>query len=815
MTTAAAPIDDPHAIEVTVTFEADWHVGSGAGRPGDVDRLVQRDGDGLPCVPAKTLIGVWRDACERVAVALDDGAADGAWQQLAATVFGTAQAGEHRQTLDRPRPAALTVRPLRLSPPLRGALAHPSRRTARQACTLVRPGVRVDDDTGQARAGLLRFDEVARRGLRLHGRATLALDGDADEAARALLVAAAATVERLGGKRRRGLGRCRVTLDDHALDDALDYLDDHPVPPTAALPAATGRALEPDRAAVRSTPVTGDTNQAAATDRGSWQVVSLRLVPPTPVVAAAATVGNVIESHDYVPGRMLLPHVAAALAAAGVDPTRAIAVGDLVVTDAVPVVAGQRAHPTPGALAVEKGGALPDATAYNRLVERGPDGVQLKAVRGGWIDHPAADVAPTRVTTPMQVATHNTIDDATQRPTGDVGGVFTYQAIAAGVELAAEVRLAPGLAAQLAPAGGGWHERLAGQWQLGRSRKDDYGLVEVSASAPQPVDATTTDAPTAGRSGGEVTVWLLSDTVVVDEALGAQPTVQAVADALGRALEATLTVRDPDPNYVDAAVWTRRTEGWQTRWGLPRPSTPAVGAGSCFVAAVDGQLDAAAVTAVETAGIGQRRAEGLGQVWIDPPLLTTPASPRRRPADPGAGEPPPFRPVDAADADADIAALVERAAARSRIRDAAEQFAANATRRHEVLGWSSQGPPSSQLGGLQSALIGDTTLASALAWAGHLADTPNRRDKWPADSLGTLRRLLAGQDRDAVWHDLQLDGEQLQDCLVTDTDPAGLRADLRDEAVRLLLLAALRHHRRHVEEQPEPAGDSRVEQESP
>ena len=30
-----------------------------------------RDADGLPFVPAKTLRGIWRDACERVAYGLD------------------------------------------------------------------------------------------------------------------------------------------------------------------------------------------------------------------------------------------------------------------------------------------------------------------------------------------------------------------------------------------------------------------------------------------------------------------------------------------------------------------------------------------------------------------------------------------------------------------------------------------------------------------------------------------------------------------------------------------------------------------------
>ena len=50
-----------------LTFESDWHIGTGAGIPGSVDRQVLRDGDGLPYVPGKTLTGILRDAAEWVA----------------------------------------------------------------------------------------------------------------------------------------------------------------------------------------------------------------------------------------------------------------------------------------------------------------------------------------------------------------------------------------------------------------------------------------------------------------------------------------------------------------------------------------------------------------------------------------------------------------------------------------------------------------------------------------------------------------------------------------------------------------------------
>src|SRR5436305_11235216 len=61
------------SFRLRLEMKSDWHIGAGAGRPGDVDRLVRRDEDDLPFVPGKTLTGIWRDACERVALGLDDG----------------------------------------------------------------------------------------------------------------------------------------------------------------------------------------------------------------------------------------------------------------------------------------------------------------------------------------------------------------------------------------------------------------------------------------------------------------------------------------------------------------------------------------------------------------------------------------------------------------------------------------------------------------------------------------------------------------------------------------------------------------------
>lgn len=47
--------------QMSISFTSDWHCGTGQGRHGGIDRLVRRDADDLPFVPAKTLLGLWRE----------------------------------------------------------------------------------------------------------------------------------------------------------------------------------------------------------------------------------------------------------------------------------------------------------------------------------------------------------------------------------------------------------------------------------------------------------------------------------------------------------------------------------------------------------------------------------------------------------------------------------------------------------------------------------------------------------------------------------------------------------------------------------
>src|SRR5450432_381037 len=107
----------PPVFPVRVRMLSDWIVGTGEGRVGDVDATVRRDADGLPFVPAKTLIGIWRDACEQVAGWLDGSGGGAPWQAWVDWIFGSQpdMAGDRTAVAGRgPEPAALALSPARL-----------------------------------------------------------------------------------------------------------------------------------------------------------------------------------------------------------------------------------------------------------------------------------------------------------------------------------------------------------------------------------------------------------------------------------------------------------------------------------------------------------------------------------------------------------------------------------------------------------------------------------------------------------------------------------------------------------------------------
>jgi len=559
---------------------SDWHVGSGTGRPGSVDRLIARDPNGLPYIPAKTLTGIWRDALERLTTALDDGEAEGQWTAWTDVLFGSQPALARGAHTEAPRPAALEISPAALPEVLRTRLVGQERTVLRQALTFVKPGVAIDAQRGQARPDHLRFEEMARIGTILYATCILDLPehGDQRAVASALLPASAQLLEHLGGKRRRGAGRCRLTIPGHPVPEALQWLQSHAQPP--AQPVVAQGQL--------SGSVAPATSAIQPSTTGAWLALPISLHVQTPLAVAARTLGNVTEPLDYVPGTLLLPYVTRVLRDLGYsDCQAAVAAGTLQILPATLDIHGTRGLPVPQVLFQHKmgGGFDHPGTIVNRLFEAPPDQIQLKGLREGYIGTWGNRQLPHYDRVPQVLLTHNTVEDTVQRPTSDVGGVYSRGAIASDVLLRTELRLHPTVAEALKAHHATWWEQLNGVCRLGVSRKDDYGLVKLTVQGPPkwPVSTSRFDPAQANR----LTVWLLSDMLLRDNAL--RPTVNndCLRDALEARLEVKLKAATPAAQYLQELLQVHRIESWHTRWGQPRPSLVAIAAGSCALFDID------------------------------------------------------------------------------------------------------------------------------------------------------------------------------------------------------------------------------------
>jgi CRISPR-associated protein Csx10 len=756
----------PHVrpeFSLLVSMESDWHVGSGVGRPGAVNRLVARDQDGLPYIPAKTLTGIWRDACEQVAASLDQGGSG--WTALVEAMFGS-QPGAMGNDGDRrpegPHPAALSVRPARLSSGLREAL-RAGQQPLREALTFVRPGVRIDRASGRALDRHLRFIEVARGGCRLRAEGCrLDLDrmGEAAPAAWALLVAGLRLVDRLGGGRRRGAGRCRWSIEGVGPQEELALLDHLQQWPHAPRPLALPSPIPPRRSQLEG-----------GTD---WVEMVLRLELVDPVVVQGRVLGNLVEGLDHLPGRLLLPLIERAAIEAGFDLREAIARGHLRALPGYPDVEGSRGRPAPFVLQHRKGAG---AEGIFRGDGNGSE-PGFKRVRSGYVgewggqerDQHGQEASIAYVHTPTAIFVHNTIADDQQRPAG-AGGIYGYQAIEAATRLRAAVRVRSGLAREM----GDWWHRLEGEQRLGGSRKDDFGRVLVEVEPPRRLDLRLQPQE------GQLWVWCLSDVLleeggVRDPRLGGT-SAERLAEELGRQLGVGLSL----PAQAPVHLRVRRHDAWHGRWGLPRPSLIAIAAGSVARFDVQGQLRPEAVAACLAGGIGLRRAEGFGDLTFNDPLLFADSVAYRRPS--VSARPMPTVPVSLEEADREFAEVVERAAWRVQIQAAAVGRGADSDFRSGTLGWPADLSPS-QLGSLRIAV----RRQDRSNWLDALAGVRGRADQWGERALAKLRQLFA--DPNEVWRLLEADEWPT----VTPAGADRLRRELWEEALVLLVDEAARRH---------------------
>jgi len=769
-------------LKLKLTFLSDWQVGEGAGSRGHIDAIIRRHSqDGLPYVPAKTLTGIWRDGCERVAFGLDSRDRSGPWHQLLRELFGS-NAEDQDNAM---RFAKLSIEPARFDTRLRDALSAqpelskpPVLSELSEALVFLKPGVKLDDQ-GVAERQMLRFEEVALAGAELAAPCELDLAGRRREQALALLCAGAMAVERLGANRRRGHGRCRLILSG----------------------GPAGKAIAK---ALRSTPATLDAapssapdfliNAAIKTDGLGWHLLTLELDLETPVVVPDKTLGNVVTTRDHIPGSLLLPAINGWLhALLGARTTSALAAGAVQVKNAYPLADGERLVPVPSALF-----RLKDGDAYSvHLTKEPSDQRQRKQQREGFVGlcHLPIDskrkAGQQRQRAVYQVdrvaVTHATIADEDQRPSSAVGGVFTYEAIHPRQRFAAQLLIAKDLAGDLPRK---WLDACPATIRIGRAKKDDYGRVRLSCRKQG------MSAPPAEED--QLSVWLASPLLLRDASLAPAMDAAAVTSALNDAITNALkgaSGESEDSGTGDilrlekAFLRACRDDGWNNAWQMQRQSRFGLSSGSCLRYRINrkipAQVLAQVLAQVQARGLGERRAEGYGELLLNAPLLalteidtevTENPQPGAAETNPGLAE------VPATQFTRALQLRAGRLAVRRCVDEQEQQF-------RQALGWGLGQPPNTQLGALRAQFEGltdESGLARVRGWLRSLDNNTDRQGKWPPAALRTLLDHL--NDRDAIWRALGMpNGPQA----LPGHDRAALATQLRVEALRALWLTAV------------------------
>jgi len=182
---------------LTIEFSGGFHVGSGYGFAGRIDRALLRGADDLPVVPGSSLKGKLRHAAREIAGALGheacaNGCSPAKTPCIICNIFGSPfLEGKLRVSGARCTPRENPV--LGLSPP---------------RIWEERNGAGIERKMRVANRGSLFRTECAPERLKL----TASIEGDLSDDERGLLQGAVKTLRWLGADSSRGLGGCRCSL---------------------------------------------------------------------------------------------------------------------------------------------------------------------------------------------------------------------------------------------------------------------------------------------------------------------------------------------------------------------------------------------------------------------------------------------------------------------------------------------------------------------------------------------------------------------------------------------------------------------------
>ncbi|MEH6540590.1 hypothetical protein [Halopseudomonas sp.] len=331
----------------------------------------------------------------------------------------------------------------------------------------------------------------------------------------------------------------------------------------------------------------------------------VELLQPVIISQQSATAGA-HQSLDYLPGSLFLGLAASRLyAELPADQSWLLFhSGQVRFGDALPATNDQIAWPVPLCWHYLKGDspiadgcfsadALFDPSELPAEADRQP--VQL---RGGYVCMDGVSVIPGR-----QYSMKTAIDRSNAMAAE--GQLFGYQALEAGQRFRFSLSTDDGLDETVIQK---LVTSLTGPARLGRSRSAQFGKARIR------VLPDAGPAPTrGGRENHELVLWLLSDMQLLNQG---QPALQPLPELLGLPTGSRWL---PERSFLRA----RRYSVWNAWRRHHDPERQVISRGSVLRYQLATPLSEDQLAALE-AGLGIHIEAGLGQVWVNPPMLLGP-----------------------------------------------------------------------------------------------------------------------------------------------------------------------------------------------
>lgn len=330
---------------------------------------------------------------------------------------------------------------------------------------------------------------------------------------------------------------------------------------------------------------------------------------------------NTDESLPYIPGSLIRGAIIARYLANGGDSqsdafTQLFLDGSVRYLNAYPLgeESPVRTLPAPYCWVQEKDSTASDALTRRRVYDMRHEATPIpsKGIGSGFTYLGMSAETPQRAVVYQQSPTFSTAVHTSRNrlrgravPGDDDSALFRYKALAPRQYFAGVILLPDDPELPEYSKSDDVQNLLADPLLLGGSTTAGYGLVEVTDSQVKPVANTAKAIPAQSF----FTLYFASNAILRDPQTGqAGP---FVAEWLQKKWGVEITVQES----FSRMTWVG---GFNATWGLPLPQTWAVQMGSVYVLRAEQEISAKQVQHFLEQGMGQRLAEGFGEVQIDP-----------------------------------------------------------------------------------------------------------------------------------------------------------------------------------------------------